>query len=153
MPRFLLVFLLPFGCSSNSSTAARLADGSWHLTCKTALGGCVQKAEQICKEQSYEILRGRNERRRYGHELGESQVVADRSEIVVRCAGDAALPPSSPVQGGAAPAERAPNVCTKGSTQACVGAGACAGGQACLADGSGFGPCDCGPTPAPAATP
>lgn len=33
--------------------------------------------------------------------------------------------------------------CTPGSTQACVGPGACAGGQACLA-GSGWGPCDCG---------
>lgn len=26
----------------------------------------------------------------------------------------------------------------------CVGAGACRGGQACLADGTGYGPCECG---------
>jgi hypothetical protein len=34
--------------------------------------------------------------------------------------------------------------CVKGITQACVGPGGCRGGQACLADGSGFSPCDCG---------
>lgn len=35
-------------------------------------------------------------------------------------------------------------VCTPGETQECVGPGACRGGQACRADGSGFGACDCG---------
>lgn len=35
--------------------------------------------------------------------------------------------------------------CAPGQTQECVGPGACAGGQSCLPDGSGFGPCDCGP--------
>jgi hypothetical protein len=33
--------------------------------------------------------------------------------------------------------------CVPGSTQRCVGTGACEGGQACLADGSGYGPCEC----------
>ncbi len=35
--------------------------------------------------------------------------------------------------------------CATGESAVCVGAAACKGGQACLADGSGFGPCDCGP--------
>jgi hypothetical protein len=35
-------------------------------------------------------------------------------------------------------------VCTPGASAACVGAGGCAGGQVCNADGSGFGACDCG---------
>ncbi len=35
-------------------------------------------------------------------------------------------------------------VCTPGETQACLGAGACNGAQACTADGLGFGACDCG---------
>jgi len=34
--------------------------------------------------------------------------------------------------------------CTPGSTQTCVGPGACHGGQACLATGSGWAACDCG---------
>lgn len=33
--------------------------------------------------------------------------------------------------------------CTPGLSQACVGPGACQGGQICTADGSGYGPCDC----------
>ncbi len=35
-------------------------------------------------------------------------------------------------------------LCTPGETQACLGAGACNGAQACSADGQGFGACDCG---------
>lgn len=35
-------------------------------------------------------------------------------------------------------------VCVPGSTQTCVGPGACDGGQSCAFDGSGWGPCDCG---------
>ena len=35
-------------------------------------------------------------------------------------------------------------VCDPGSTQMCLGAGACEGAQVCVADGSGFGACDCG---------
>lgn len=34
--------------------------------------------------------------------------------------------------------------CVPGASQACVGPGGCHGGQVCLADGSGLGPCDCG---------
>ncbi len=34
--------------------------------------------------------------------------------------------------------------CVPGSTQACLGPGACKGGQACREDGRGFESCDCG---------
>jgi hypothetical protein len=34
--------------------------------------------------------------------------------------------------------------CVPGTTQQCVGVGACLGGQACLPSGDGWGPCDCG---------
>jgi len=36
------------------------------------------------------------------------------------------------------------NACVPGISVACVGPGACKGGQICKPDGSGFGPCDCG---------
>lgn len=39
-----------------------------------------------------------------------------------------------------------PSECKVGDTRTCVGVGQCAGGQVCLADGTGFGPCDCGST-------
>src|SRR5690606_360393 len=38
-------------------------------------------------------------------------------------------------------------VCIPGETQACLGPGACSGAQACLSQGQGFGPCDCGGAP------
>lgn len=38
----------------------------------------------------------------------------------------------------------AQKACTPGQSQACVGPGACQGGQVCNADGRGYGPCDCG---------
>lgn len=38
-----------------------------------------------------------------------------------------------------------PRVCVPGQTMQCLGAAACTGAQACLADGSGYGSCDCGP--------
>lgn len=37
-----------------------------------------------------------------------------------------------------------PTACVPGASVACVGPGACQGGQVCLPDGSGYGPCDCG---------
>ena len=52
--------------------------------------------------------------------------------------------------GGVTAAVAPARVCVPGATQACVGSGACSGGQACLPDGSGFAPCDCGTAkPAP----
>jgi hypothetical protein len=35
-------------------------------------------------------------------------------------------------------------LCIPGATQACLGAGACQGAQACREDGGGYLPCDCG---------
>jgi hypothetical protein len=62
--------------------------------------------------------------------------------------------PASSNGGGAAGASAAgasgqgaggtPMVCIPGASVACVGPGACQGGQVCKADGSGLGPCDCG---------
>ncbi len=54
-------------------------------------------------------------------------------------------PETSPNGAGTANGVSTPaRSCVPGTTQACVGAAACKGGQSCLADGSGFAPCDCG---------
>jgi hypothetical protein len=42
--------------------------------------------------------------------------------------------------------------CVPNATQLCYGPGACQGAQACLADGTGYGACDCGAARQPAAT-
>lgn len=41
--------------------------------------------------------------------------------------------------------------CIPGVTQECLGAGACRGAQACMMDGRGYGPCDCGTATLPRA--
>src|SRR5690606_34939018 len=50
-------------------------------------------------------------------------------------------PPPAPA---AAPPAAAALLCVPGSTQACLGPGACSGAQACRADGQGYQACDCG---------
>src|SRR5258708_16718185 len=51
--------------------------------------------------------------------------------------------------GGSSPtlssgSEAGTTVCTPGASVACIGAGGCAGGHVCKADGSGYGACNCG---------
>src|SRR4051812_16504793 len=58
--------------------------------------------------------------------------------VAYRAATPAVAPAPPPVT---SPIER---VCVPGSTQACLGPGACPGAQACRDDASGFLPCDCG---------
>jgi hypothetical protein len=53
---------------------------------------------------------------------------------------------------GAGPATLKPGqACIPGATQECLGAGACRGAQACMMDGRGYGPCDCGTATLPRA--
>jgi hypothetical protein len=64
---------------------------------------------------------------------------ASSSPAVAAAAAASAAPAATP------PAS--PRVCVPGGTQACLGAGACQGAQACRDDASGFLPCDCGTPP------
>jgi hypothetical protein len=54
-----------------------------------------------------------------------------------------AAAPASPAVPAEPPAPA--RSCVPGSTQRCVGPGACDGGQVCSPDGMSFGSCDCGP--------
>jgi hypothetical protein len=52
---------------------------------------------------------------------------------------------SSADDGGVdAPGDALPRVCVPGRAVACTGPAGCAGGQVCVANGTGYGPCDCG---------
>jgi hypothetical protein len=62
---------------------------------------------------------------------------------------DTPPPPTTPTDAGTTPppVSTTPTtraVCAPGTTQECVGSGACKGGQQCREDGTGWGPCDCG---------
>jgi hypothetical protein len=102
------------------------------------------------------VLEAHEELKRAGPNTAEVEMF--RSHARIRCrkmtavfgdsSDEARTPPAVP-SGAPAASSAAPKVCAPGVTQVCVGTGACQGGQRCLPDGSGFGPCDCG-TPSPA---
>ncbi len=156
MVRWLWLVIAFGACSPASVPAARRADGSWHLRCGASLDGCVKHASELCKNRGYVVLSGSSKRQLYGAELGVSQVEERESELDIACAdrrGDLPAVLSAQAAGSAAApavpvtvASGGPRIaaCTPGATQRCVGAGACAGGQACLPDGSGYAACDCG---------
>ncbi len=153
---------LSTACHSATAPAVKQPDGSWQLKCGNSLDVCVQRANDICDNRGYVVLGGAYKRQLLGAELGVSQVEVREAELSIACAdrrGDLpkvlttntlvaaspVAPPPAASNASPAPAAKAPAMsCTPGTTQKCVGAGACAGGQACLPDGSGFAPCDCG---------
>jgi hypothetical protein len=123
-------------------------DGSYRVDCKEPLARCVTAFEGTCPH-GYELLQGHEYKQFYGPDAFNQPVVT--SEAVARCRkpGKSTAEATASGSGGAALKSSA-SACVPGATQTCVGPGACRGGQQCLADGTAFGPCDCGP-PAPAA--
>jgi len=176
----LLFFGALVGCTKTKVTAG--PDGLLRLDCARGMKDCVAQAEKYCnvqkKDGGYVILSGTSRKVLMGSENSQYRTAAEVAQLEVQCGSDSLpitgageepdyplfkLPPrtdaaevpsaeaaatAAPVA-GAAPASVA---CTKGSTQACIGPGACHGGQVCLADGSGYGPCDCGPSQTPPAS-
>ena len=161
---FLATSLLFSSVGCTKAKITRAPDGVVRLECPRGMRDCVAQAEKMCnlhdKEAGYTILDGRSNKIVMNKD-GQYRSVAETADLEVRCGKDArseesaiasqfTLPPRSdaevtPDDTKPAPAS-APTTCTKGSTQACVGPGACQGGQSCLADGSGYGACDCGET-------
>ena len=132
--------------------AKQLPDGSYTIECNTQKV-CLDCAERQCGPSGYNIVGGEHSQKVFGVDSYQKQVGQDELHFRCKASPWAALEgsSSSPTQvgladGGSPPHEvRAPSlVCRPGETQKCFGPGACAGGQACVADGSGFGPCDCG---------
>ena len=148
------------GACSPSVNAKMGAQGSHVITCGNGMSACVAKADKICDEEGYTIIEGVSRPKILG---GSSSAYRTRSEVgqlTIHCGlpdeddepkVTFKLPPRSDEPVGEAPAGQespapppAAAVCTPGATQACVGPGACRGGQVCLESGRSFGPCDCG---------
>jgi hypothetical protein len=141
-----LFVMLP-GCGTFKPQA--LPDGSYRLVCSSTLAQCVHRARKYCGDEELHVIQ-KSDDVVYGVE--GHQTGAEGAEVHFRCSKPEAeqkwqLPPRREPPAAKESAEPAPQrVCIPGETQRCVGAGACEGGQACLPDGSGFGPCDCGPS-------
>lgn len=151
--------LVLLGCSGVQ--VKQRPDGTYTVECSDRKA-CLDRATRVCGAQGYVIVGGRSNKKLYGVPGNEKMVGKD--EIYVRCNKDRPLDMPDPQIGTwrlqhapsdehvrPKPAASAANVCRPGETQRCVGKGACNGGQSCLKDGSGFGPCDCGEPSAPQA--
>lgn len=138
--------------------AKRLPDGSYAIECD-AQKVCLDRAERQCGSAGYRIIDGQHDQQVVGVDGNERSVGKDRLHI--RCKSDpnsdtsepsapsAPVPPPTEVVSNDKAPKNSAVVCRPGETQKCVGAGACVGGQACKADGSGFEQCDCGRSPVP----
>jgi hypothetical protein len=156
--------LAAVACARPDLEIRALPDGTRELTCKYTLSQCLSHADDVCKGASYEVLYATDTQKVYGSP-SSNEIESRTSQAVIHCLGihdkpkggqppvELASPAASagapPAPSGAvavtttAPVPQA-HTCVPGATQSCVGPAACAGGQACLPDGSGFGPCDCG---------
>lgn len=146
------VVLAALSCSG--AQEKRLQDGAWHIRCGESMSRCTNRADVLCGDRGYHVLGGGTQGAMLGGPSGY-QTRVESSELIVRCgvapAGEEEPEEVSSERAGAPdPAPSRDLLCIPGSAQACVGPGGCAGGQACLADGSGYAACDCGSTqPAP----
>ena len=149
-------------CATFHQEVSRVSATKYRIRCEARLAECLLRVDSLCGEQSYDVIEARDERHRLGPKLGDAQSEFRRSSALVECrsdnpvlfGNDAEKQPETPTEklvlparGDAASAQgdaQKSTLCTPGSTQVCVGPAACRGGQVCLADGSAFGPCDCG---------
>ncbi len=146
--------LLAVGIWACSSTQTkRRVDGSYSVECNSQKI-CLERAEKICGEPGYTIVGGRHDQKVYG--VPGNQKVVGKDELFIRCNKDKITDAPDPAVGSwklersdagltsLASKAAGSSICRPGETQRCVGVGACVGGQACEADGTRFGPCDCG---------
>jgi hypothetical protein len=167
---FGLFGLALLGCSGVE--ASKLPTGGYRILCEKGMSDCVARADKICGGKGYTVLAGQNATKRIGGSSSSYQGVIFVGELDVACGAvqvtDAkcTAPKESDVHvlGTAQPEPTQPatpapvRMCVPGAAQGCVGPGGCQGGQSCLADGSGYAACDCGPatraaTPALPASP
>ncbi len=143
-------FVLLVACGASEFQSQKLADGSYTFKCELAMDECIRRAQEQCKNQRYRIVEGTSETRL--RDAPPFERAYHTSRLHLACTDDGA---NVLLKVGAdAPEANKPkpgSSCSAGETRACVGPGACKGGQACLADGSAFGSCDCGNASLPAA--
>jgi hypothetical protein len=168
--QLLVVFLAGWAAACGGSVKTNpLPGGGYVVACEKGINACIGRAEVLCGDRGYTIVGGESTSKVvggpnsayrkviYSGELSfycgkfdapkcEQGPVADENQVYQLSGAETSAPAPEPV----APAPL--RACVPGSTQTCVGPGACAGGQVCAADGQGFGPCDCGNT-APAEAP
>jgi hypothetical protein len=154
MPRFWLLGVIGLvACSGPEFKQQRLQDGSLQIDCDLAMDECVRKAQDLCNYQRFRILDGTSETR--VSDVPPFERAHRTSRLHLKCTNDGAEPLLALDRPLAVSVQPPPPTlsCTPGETRACVGPGACQGGQSCLPDRTGFGACDCGPVAPPVSPP
>lgn len=152
----LLIVLGGASACSPRNNAQPLKDGSWEVKCEDQVDRCVREAQRVCGDEPYHVISGRKEEEIYGGQSGY-QTGVEVHVIEFRCGSDPGVwklerkEEQAPAAPKAAPPPKQ-KLCAPGSTQRCVGPGACEGGQSCNAEGTGYSSCDCG-TPSSEAPP
>lgn len=172
MSRISAVLLLAAGASSACSGSVKAVQiqpsrpgaQQYRIECTKNASRCRDKALEVCAG-NYEILASSGravEPERVTTAPGPVSTGPNfapptwQGELIVECGRrhaatepPAAIATSTPAATPIAPATSVltpgpGQVCVPGVTQLCLGPAACRGAQACLADGKGFGACDCG---------
>jgi hypothetical protein len=150
------LFALALPACSGNRHIVKTGERTYRLRCETSLSACLEQADSPC-HQGFEVREGKDVRSRSGIDaVGTGTSETRSSEAVVVCRSDALLgDEDTSNEDDSRPRLLREQICTPGSSQACVGPGGCAGGQACLGDGTGYDRCDCGgpPPPMPSTTP
>jgi len=151
------------GCSSGARSvrlpALSPGDEIYRISCEASIVACREEASKVCAGR-YQVLEStgapvqptrvtsapgpsstgpRYQRLEW---VGQLVIACDRGPPSV--AAGAGNAPHDEVRETAADLPPPDRLCIPGVTQECLGPGACRGAQACLADGNGYGPCDCG---------
>jgi hypothetical protein len=128
----------------------------YRISCAHSITPCRDKALEVCGG-AYDLLESAGapiEPARVTSAPGPSSTGSRYQRptwvgsIVVVCGrGTPAEPAPLPERPPESRTPRLPlahQLCVPGTTQLCLGPGACRGAQACLADGQGYSACDCG---------
>lgn len=136
-------------CGSAEIQSQKLKDGSYEVSCELPMDQCILRVQDQCRNQRYRIVEGTSEVKLLDAPPFEKAYHTSRLHLV--CSDDGGEPLLGRKETTAAKAVPASNnVCATGDTRACVGPGACKGGQTCSPDRQSFGACDCGATTPPA---
>lgn len=120
----------------------------YKIICEKSIKHCLSRAKKSCNGDFTELDRteSRTQPKRITSEPGPRSVGPRYQHerwygtLLIECGAGS----SGPQVPQASPPSAPERLCIPGSTQACLGPGACRGAQACTPEGSGYSVCDCG---------
>lgn len=148
MRRLGLGVVLLWASACGTAGVHQMSNGNLRVQCPSVQSECMRRAEIHCADQGgVHVVSSREKNDLRGVEGNMEGTLV--SEVIFVCGDDA---PRDPIKLPPRPEAVAPKaarepptkkICIPGTTQQCVGPGACVGGQACLPTGVAWGPCEC----------